>query len=130
MIPIAWMAGASLVSWLVVSAVGGDRVNPEALFGLLGPLASACMTWMAVEWTWRSAPARLTGVMIVGFAIKLVFFGVYLGVCLRVLSLRPVPLASAFVSYFIALYAMQAFFMSRLITTAGVRRCEGAEVRR
>ena len=114
MVPIAWMAGASLLSWLVVSAVGGDRVNPEALFGLLGPLVSACVTWMAVEWTWRSAPERLTGVMIVGFALKLVFFGVYLGILLRVLSLRPVPLVTVFVSYFIALYAMQALFMRRL----------------
>ena len=108
------MAGASVVSWLVVSAIGGDRVNPEALYGLLGPLASACVTWIAVEWTWRSAPERLTGVMIVGFAIKLVFFGLYLGIVLRVLSLRPIPFVSAFVIYFIALYAMQALFLSRL----------------
>ena len=114
MIPVAWMAGAGLGSWLVVSAIWGDRVNPEALAGLLGPLASACATWLAVERTWRSAPERLTGVMIVGFAIKLVFFGLYLGVVLRVLSLRPVPLVGAFVSYFIALYAMQALFLRRL----------------
>ena|SRR5688572_4528211 len=114
MIPIAWMAAASLLSWLAVTAVGGDRVHPEALFGLLGPLASACVTWVAVEWTWRSAPERLTGVMIIGFAVKLVFFGVYLGIALRVLSLRPVPFVGAFVSYFVALYAMQALFLMRL----------------
>jgi hypothetical protein len=114
MIPIAWMAGAGLVSWLAVTAVGGDRVHPEALFGLLGPLVAACATWVAVEWTWRSAPERLTGVMIVGFTVKLVFFGVYLGIGLRLLGLRPVPLVAAFVSYFIALYAMQALFMRRL----------------
>jgi hypothetical protein len=114
MIPIAWMAGAGLLSWLAVSAIGGDRVNPEALVGLLGPLVSACVTWLAAEWVWRSAPERLTGVMIVGFAIKLVFFALYLGIALRVLSLRPVPFVSAFVSYFIALYAMQALFLRRL----------------
>jgi hypothetical protein len=108
------MAGAGLVSWLAVTAIGGDRVNPEALVGLLGPLLSACGTWIAVEWTWRSAPERLTAVMIVGFAVKLVFFGIYLGFALRVLGLRPVPLVAAFVSYFIALYAMQALFMRRL----------------
>jgi hypothetical protein len=114
MSPIAWMAGAGLVSWLAVTAVGGDRVHPEALVGLLGPLVAACATWVAVARTWRSAPERLTGVMIVGFAVKLVFFGVYLGIALRVLGLRPVPLVAAFVSYFIALYAMQALFMRRL----------------
>jgi len=112
MIPIAWMAGASLVSWLAVSAVGG--LNPEALYGMLGPLAGACLTWVAVDRTWRSDPARLTGVMIVGFAAKLVFFALYVGIMIRVLALRPVPFVVAFVSYFIALYAMQALFLRRL----------------
>lgn len=115
MAPIAWMAGAGIASWLIVSLVGGDAVNPEALFGLAGPLASACLTWVAAEWTWRTAPERLTGVMIVGFAAKLVFFGLYLVLGLRVLSMRPVPLVSAFVSYFIAMYAMQALFLKRLL---------------
>jgi hypothetical protein len=55
--------------------------------------------------------------MIVGFAVKLVFFGVYVAVMLRVLALRPVPFVTAFTSYFIALYAMQAWFLKRLTTT-------------
>ena len=49
MTQIAWMAGASLVSWLAVSAIGGDRVNPEALYGMLGPLASACIAYRAMK---------------------------------------------------------------------------------
>ena len=112
--PIAWMAGASLVSWLAVKAVGGDAVNPEALYGMLGPLAAACITWVAVYQTWRSNPVGLTGVMIVGFAAKLAFFALYVAIMIRVLELRPVPFVLAFVSYFIALYAMQALFLKRL----------------
>ena len=54
--------------------------------------------------------------MIVWFALKFVFFGAYVAVMLRLLSLRPVPFMSAFVSYFIALYAMQALFLKRLAT--------------
>src|SRR5688572_2389101 len=108
MTPIAWMAAAGVVSWLAVSAIGGDGVHPEALFGMLGPLASACVAWIAMVRAHRTAPERLTAVMIVGFAVKLVFFGVYVAVMLRVLALRPVPFVTAFTSYFIALYAMQA----------------------
>ena len=115
--PIAWMAGASVVSWLVVSAIGGDRVHPEALFGMLGPLASACVAWIAMVLAHRTAPERLTAVMIAGFAVKLVFFGIYVVVMLRVLALRPAPFVTAFTSYFIALYAMQALFLNRLMTT-------------
>ena len=102
------------MSWLAVSAIAGDGLNPEALFGMLGPLASACVTWLAVQHTWRTAPERLTGVMVIGFAAKLVFFGLYVAAMIRGLSLRPVPFVTAFVSYFIALYAMQAFFLRRL----------------
>jgi hypothetical protein len=36
---------------------------------------------------------------------------------IRLLSLRTVPFMTAFVSYFIALYAMQALFIRRLTMT-------------
>src|SRR5688572_11323985 len=114
MTPIAWMAGASLVSWFAVSAIAGDRVNPEALFGMVGPLVSACVAWIAMQRAHRAAPERLMAVMMVGFAAKLVFFGVYVAVMLRVLALRPVPFVTVFTSYFIALYGMQALFLKRL----------------
>jgi hypothetical protein len=76
MTPVVWMAGASLVSWLAVRALGGTAVHPEAWYGMLGPLVSACATWAAVRLTDRAAPARLTGVLVAGFALKMLFFGV------------------------------------------------------
>ena len=60
----------------------------------------------------RSAVVLLavTGVVLAAF------FALYLTVMLKLLSLRPVPFVVAFVSYFIALYAMQALFLRRLTT--------------
>ena len=113
----AWMAGAAIGSWLAVSATGGDQVNPESFFGMVGPLVAVSVSWLAVQRTHRVAPERAMGVMIIGFALKFVFFGAYVAVMLGVLSLRPVPFTTAFVSYFIALYAMQALFLRRLITS-------------
>ena len=113
--PLAWMAGASLVSWLGVTLVAGDRAHPEALFGMLGPLASAGATWVAVERVHARAPERLTGVMVTGFALKMLFFGVYVVVMLRVVMVRPVPFVAAFTSYVIALYVMEALFLRRLL---------------
>ena len=111
------MAGAAVGSWLAVSAIGGDQVNPESLFGMAGPLAAVCASWLAVQRAHRAAPERVMAVMIVWFALKFVFFGAYVAVMLRLMSLRPVPFVTAFVSYFIALYAMQAFFLRRLTMT-------------
>jgi hypothetical protein len=117
MTAIAWMAGASVASWLAVSALGDDRVNPEALWGMLGPLVSACVAWISMVRAHRSAPERLTAVMMVGFALKLLFFGVYVAVMVRVVGLRLVPFVTVFTGYFIALYAMQALFLRRLMLT-------------
>jgi hypothetical protein len=114
MSPIAWMIGAGLTSWLAITAVAGDRLNPEALFGMIGPLVGTCLSWLSVARTHRSAPERVMGVMIVGFAIKLMFFALYVAAMLRLMALRPVPFVTLFVTYFIVLYAMQALFLKRL----------------
>jgi len=113
--PLLWMVAAGLLSWLAVSAVGGARVNPEALFGMLGPLASACVTALLTERTYRRAPQRLTGVMVRALGGKVVFFGVYVVIMLRVLALRPVPFAISFTAWFVALYGMEALFLRRLL---------------
>jgi hypothetical protein len=111
--PVAWMVGASVVSWLIVSSVAGGA-NPEVLCGMLAPLVVAAVSWMVMERTYRSSPERLTGVMVQGLAIKAVFFGAYVVGMLRVVGLRPVPFVVSFTGYFIALHVTEAVFMRRL----------------
>lgn len=114
MTPIAWMAGASLVSWLVASRVMGAEANPEVLYGMLAPLVVAVVSWVVVERTYRANPERLMRVMVEGLALKAVFFGAYVVGMLRVLGLRPVPFVVSFTSYFIALHVTEAVFLRRL----------------
>jgi hypothetical protein len=116
--PLAWMVSASLASWLVVTIVTGSRAHPEVLLGMLGPLVSAGATWIVVERSHAVAPERLTGVLVTGLALKMLFFGLYVAVMLRVLMLRPVPFVISFTGYFIALYVMEALFLRRLLTQA------------
>lgn len=114
--PVAWMAGASVLSWVVVTLAVSSPVNPEFLLGMLGPLVSACLTWVAVVRAHRRAPERVTKVLITGFAAKVVFFGAYLVLMLRVADLRPMPFIIGFTSYIIGLYMMEALFLTRLTT--------------
>jgi hypothetical protein len=113
--PMAWMAGLSLTSWLLLRATTGGQDDPEVLFGMAGPLASAIGSWVAYERARRSAPGRLTNVMIAALAVKMLFFGAYFVVMLRGLNLRPVPFAVSFAAYFIALHAMEAMFLRRVL---------------
>ena len=111
----AWMVGAGLLSWLVVTMLAGSLVIPEALFGLLGPLVSAGATAVLTERAHRASSGRVMGVMLIALGVKVVFFGVYVVVMLRVLALRPLPFVVSFTCYFVVLYGMEALFLRRLL---------------
>jgi hypothetical protein len=106
------MLAASLTSWLLVAAT--LPVNPEALFGMVGPLVASGFTWVLVERAHAAAPERVMSVLMQTFAGKMLFFGLYVVVMLKGLGLRPVPFVASFTAYFIGLYAMQALFLRRL----------------
>ncbi len=114
MTPLAWMLGASLTSWLLVTMLAPAPVNPELLFGMMGPLLASGVAWLFVERAHAQAPERVMPVLMQAFAGKMLFFGAYVVVMLRGLGLRPVPFVVSFTAYFIGLYAMQALFLRRL----------------
>jgi hypothetical protein len=115
--PVAWMVAASAAAWLLVTATLSDRANPEALWGIAGPLMGASGSWVAYVRAHESAPERLTRVMITAFALKLMFFSVYVTATMRLLELRPAPFVVSFTAAFIALHAMEAMSLRRLIHT-------------
>ena len=111
--PLLWMSGTCAAAWLAVVAFA-PGLNPEALLGMLGPLVSALATWVVVARTAVTAPAKVTGVMVMGLAAKMVFFGVYVAGMLKGAGLRPAPFVVSFTVSFIALHAMEAGFLRRV----------------
>jgi hypothetical protein len=114
--PIATMTVASVASWLGAAAICDRRTGVEILFGMLGPLAVATGTWVLVERTYRSRPEELTGLMALGFVVKMVFLAIYIAVMLRVMRLRPIPFVASFTGYFIGLYLIEALYLRRLFS--------------
>ena len=123
--PVAWMAAVSAAAWVLVTVMLADRANPEAAWGIAGPLISATVSWVVYVRANAAAPERLTRVMITAFALKLMFFSVYVTVAMRVLDLRAAPFVVSFSSAFIALHAMEAFSLQRLVM--GVMRSPSRE---
>jgi hypothetical protein len=119
--PLWWMILGSVVSWLCAAAVLGERASPELLYGMAGPLVAAVGTWLVTVRTSRVNPAGLTGVMVVGMAVKALFFAVYVAVMLRGLDLRPRPFVISFTVYFIALYGIEALLLRRVFADAVAR---------
>ena len=113
--PVRWMVGSSVSSWLATTALVGTRLGVDVLLGMIGPLVVASATWVLMEGTFRRNPERLTSVMVMAFAGKILFVGAYVAVMLRVFSLRPVPFVASFTSYFIALHLTEALCLRRLL---------------
>lgn len=85
--------------------------------GVAGPLVVAIGSWKLTERVWRREPARLTSVMVAGFAAKLVFFAAYVAFMLTVLSLRPTPFVASFTASFVVLHLAEAVALKRLFST-------------
>jgi hypothetical protein len=112
--PVAVMVAASVGSFLAALMLLDSRVRLDVLCGMIGPLVGVGGSWVVVERTYRRNPQAVTALMIGAFGFKLVFFGAYVAVMLRVVSLRPVPFVSSFVSYFSGLYVVEALYLRRL----------------
>ncbi len=92
-------------------ATGAGR---EVWLGMAAPLAVACGSWLLIVRTYRAHPEQLTGVMMGGFFVKLVFFGAYLWMAVALLHVRPAAFAASFGLYFIALHLTEAVCLRRL----------------
>jgi hypothetical protein len=111
---VAWMVGVSVVTAMAAIAWFGTRIGAEVVFGMLAPLVIAIGSWVLIEQAYRRTPERVTGLMVAGFAGKMVFFGVYVAVMLKGLALQPVPFVASFTGYFIALHVMEALALRQL----------------
>ena len=117
MTPVSWMIGVSLVAWLVAALFVG-RDNAFAVFvGMLGPLVATVISWVLSDRTYRRNPLRLRGVMILAFMAKIVFFGLYVAIMLRVLGQPIVPFMISFIMYFVGLHFAQALLLRRLFAS-------------
>jgi hypothetical protein len=122
MTPVWLMIGASVGSCVAVTALLGGQTGFAVMLGMLAPLAVTVGTWVAIERAHRRNPADVTGLMMAAFAGKMVFFGAYVVVVLRGLSVRPEPFVISFTAYFIGLYLVEALYLRRLFAGREDRR--------
>ena len=114
-----WMVAASVLSWVIVAGVAGGRANPEVLYGMVGPLAVAAVSWIITE-DERTVESRAADGRVDARAwrSRRCFSGARRGHACEYSRCGPAPFIASFTSYFIALHMMEALFMRRLFTTA------------
>ena len=95
------------------------EVNAIAILaGAIAPLVAAALSWLSIERAHRRNPASVTNVMLAGFAAKMVFFGGYVVVVLRVFGVRPMPFIASFTTCFIGSYLVEALLLKRLFRSS------------
>jgi hypothetical protein len=115
MTPAALMLGAALVVWLAVVATGSALLRFDVALGMLGPVVVAVTTWLWMDWAYRRSRSKFTAHMTAAFGFTAVSFAAYVTGVLVLTSVRSVPFAVAFTASFIALHAMEAFFLWRML---------------
>jgi hypothetical protein len=109
-----WMLSGSVLSWLILAILLGSKARIEIGLGMLGPLASAIASWIAMERQHRRRPEGLTGIMIKAFAAKMIFFALYITALLSAGLVRPIPFVIGFLGYFLSLHVVEAIGLRRL----------------
>jgi hypothetical protein len=112
-----WMPAGSLLAALVLTVLIGPGIRPELWLGMLGPLASAVVSWIAMQRQHIRRPEGLTALMIKAFAAKMIFFAGYITVLVSFGLVQPIPFVVSFACYFIALHVMEAIGLRRLQTS-------------
>ena len=90
------------------------------LLGIVGPLSVVIVSWVVMAKTFRRDPARLTAVMMMAFAAKMVFFAAYVAIALKVVAVSPVPFVVSFAVSFVVLYFVEAVSLRRLLAGKSV----------
>jgi hypothetical protein len=115
--PVVSMCGAGLLAWLAATVGFGAGTATATLYGVAAPLVVAVVTWRMAEETYRRDPVALTGLMMAGFVGKMVFFGAYVAIVIKVFSQPAVPFAVSFAGSFIALHLIEALALRRLFAS-------------
>jgi hypothetical protein len=114
MMAVMGMAAGCLAVWLTV-VVTSPEYTGAVFFGILGPFSAVAVTWLLVERVARLNPAALTSVMMIGFIVKMVLFGVYVAAVIRLANVDWTAFTVSFAASFISLYAVEALLLRRLV---------------
>ena len=91
-----------------------DNVITEIFLGLLGPVLVVFMTVFFMIIYSNSGAIRLNRMLVRGFAIKFIFYGIFIITIFTVYPFKPIPFMCSFTSSFIGLHLMEAIVLKKI----------------
>ena len=117
---LVMLAGSILSAFGIVTVLGVEAepdVRLAVWLGMAAPLVAAVGSVIAIEQVHRKRPANLTGVMAAAFAAKMIFFGGYVALVVKMGWVQPTPFAITLTGYFLVLHVTEAIYLRRLFAT-------------
>ena len=91
-----------------------DNMIIEIFLGLVGPVLVGFITIFFMIKYSNSRAIRFNRMLVRGFAIKFIFYGVFIITIFTVYSFKPVPFMCSFTSSFIGLHLMEAIVLKKI----------------
>ena len=114
MMAVTGMAAGCVAGWFIVLLVAPAHA-PSVFFGVLGPFCAVAGTWLLVERAAKQNPGALTSLLMTGFVVKMALFAAYVVAVVRFGGVDWTAFALSFGASFIALYAVEAVLLRRLM---------------
>ena len=90
-------------------------IYKEELFvGWVLPVFAGCITMYSVNRVSKKKPAELTLVLMKGFVLKFIYYGVAIFLMYKYYSFEPLPFICSFVSFFIVFHVLEAIVIKRV----------------
>lgn len=96
-----------ILIWGAMSLVVSG-LSLEIGLGMIAPLVVAVVSMQQIEQIHAGSPGNVTRYLLKAFAVKMVLFGVYVGLVIGILTVQPIPFIASFVSFFIGLHGIEA----------------------
>ena len=91
-----------------------DNVITEIFLGLLGPVLVGFVTVFFMIKYSNSGVIRLNRMLVRGFAIKFIFYGIFIITIFTVYPFKPIPFMCSFTFSFIVLHMMEAVVLKKI----------------
>ena len=91
-----------------------DSMISEIFLGLIGPVLVGFITIFYMIKYSNSRAIRFNRMLVRGFAIKFIFYGVFIITIFTVYSFKPIPFMCSFTVSFIGLHMMEAIVLKKI----------------
>jgi len=91
-----------------------DSMISEIFLGLVGPVLVGFITIFFMIKYSNSRAIRFNKMLVRGFAIKFIFYGVFIITIFTVYSFKPIPFMCSFTVSFIGLHMMEAIVLKKI----------------